>query len=232
MRRILCSAVMFGTLAWAGDGRVPRSSSSDYPVHQDTKNATIAAVRVSPEQLNRIFPSDLSKKYVVLEVAIYPKNDAVIEVASMDFVLRLTDSESHPDTAEEVAAMWRPHSNAHPDITSKTHVNTETGVIIGHGTDPVTGRPTTNAGGYERVGVSNGDDRQRVPYPSGSSGVDADRFEAMLNKWALTEGKTASPVAGYLYFLLPKSTKAKGKEFELQYAHEGSSAALTLPAAK
>ncbi len=228
MRQILC--LLSASLMWAGDGRVPRSSSSDYPAHQDTKNATIAAVRVTPEQLNRIFPSELSKRYIVLEVAIYPKNDAVLETPPMDFVLRLTDSESHPETAEEVAAMWRPHNNAHPDITSKTHVDTETGVIIGHGTDPVTGRPTTNAGGYERVGVSNRDNRPNVPYPS-SGGVDADRFEAMLSKWALPEGRTASPVAGYLYFLVPKSTKAKAKAFELQYAHEGATATLTIPVA-
>jgi hypothetical protein len=127
--------------------------------------------------------------------------------------------------------MWRPHNSAHPDITSKTHVNTETGVIIGHGTDPVTGRPTTNAGGYERVGVSNGDPRPNVSYPS-SGGVDADRFEAMLNKWALPEGRTASPVAGYLYFQVPKSTKAKAKSFELQYAHDGATATLTIAAPK
>ena len=126
--------------------------------------------------------------------------------------------------------MWRPHNNPHPDIKSKTHVDTETGVIIGHGTDPATGRPVTNAGTYERVGVSNGDDpNRRVQYPS-SSNVDADRFEAMLNKWALPEGRTGSPVAGYVYFLVPKSTKAKGKGFELQYSHDGASASLALAA--
>jgi hypothetical protein len=230
LRQILC-LVSAAALVWAGDGRTPRSSASDYPAHQDAKNATIAAVRVPDEQLNHIFPSDLSKKYVVVEVAIYPKDGSSVEVAAVDFVLRLTDSESHPETAEEVAAMWRPHSKAHPDITSKTHVYTETGVIIAHGQDPVTGRPTTRTGTYEQVGVANGEDpNRRAPYPSGSSGVDADRFEAMLGNWALPEGKAASPVAGYLYFPLPKATKGKGKAIELQYAHEGSSATLTLPA--
>ena len=52
-------------LAFAGDGRTPRSSSADYPVHADTRTATIAAVRVSAEQLNKTFPSDFAKKYVV-----------------------------------------------------------------------------------------------------------------------------------------------------------------------
>ena len=121
--------------------------------------------------------------------------------------------------------MWRPHT-AHPDVASKVHVNTETGVMVAHGQDPVTGRPANRVGTYESVGVSN--DPRQAPPPNRSSSVDADRFEAMLGKWALPEGKTASPVAGYLYFPLPLK-KAKGT-FELQYAHEGSSANLTLPA--
>jgi hypothetical protein len=225
LRQILYSTLFIAALALAGDGRTPRSSSSDYPVHQDTTTATIAAVRVSPEQLNKNLPSDLAKKYVVVEVAIYPKGDAVIEIATMDFVLMLgADGESHPETAEEVAWMWRPHT-AHPDVPSKAHVNTETGIIVAHGQDPVTGRPANRVGTYESVGVSN--DPRQAP-PNRSSSVDADRFEAMLGKWALPEGKTASPVAGYLYFPLPQK-KTKGT-FELQYTRDGSSANLTLPA--
>jgi hypothetical protein len=225
MRQILCSFALLSVVAWSGDGRPPRANSADYSVHEDMKTATIAAVRVASEQLNKNLPSDLAKKYVVLEVAIYPKGDAVVEISALDFSLKLgTDGESHPETAEEVASMWRPHS-AHPDVPSKAHVNTEAGIIVAHGQDPVTGRPANRVGTYERVGVSN-DPRQ--PMPNSSSSVDADRFEAMLGKWALPEGKTASPVAGYLYFPLPLK-KTKGA-FELQYTHDGSSANLTLPA--
>ncbi len=229
MRSILCS-LTFVALAWSGDGRSPRSSAPDYPAHQDTKTATIAAMRVPPEQLNKIFPSDLSRKYVIVEVAVYPKDGMTFEAAAMDFVLRLPDNETRPETAEEVAAMWRPHNNPRPDIVSKTHVDTETGVLIAHGQDPVTGRPVTSTGTYQRVGVSSGDDpRQPAPYPSGSSDVDADRFEAMLTKWSLPEGRTASPIAGYLYFPLPPKVKGKLKSLELQYAHDGATASLTLP---
>ncbi len=226
MRQIVYS-LMISALAFAGDGRTPRSSSADYPVHQDTKTATIAAVRVSPEQLNKTFPSDFAKKYVVVEVAIYPKDGATVDVAAMDFVLRLADSESRPDTPEEIAGLWRPRT-AHPDVTSKTHVTNETGVIVASGTDPVTGRRVTNTGTYERVGVSNGDDPNRpMPYPTGSS-VDADRIEAQLAKWELQDGKTSSPVAGYIYFPVP-TKKSKGG-LELQYSREDVSANLKLPA--
>jgi hypothetical protein len=231
VRQLFCSAsfIALSALAFGGDGRTPRSSASEYPVHQDAKTATIAAIRVSPEQLNKTFPADFSKKYVVVEVAIYPKDGSTVDVATMDFVLKLADSESRPDTPEEVAGLWRPHT-AHPDVASRgPHVTTETGVIVGTGTDPVTGRRTTQTGTYERVGVSSGDDRNRprVPYPTGSS-ADADRIEAQLSKWALQDGKTTSPVAGYLYFPVP-AKKNKGA-LDLQYAHENSSANLTLPA--
>jgi hypothetical protein len=227
VRQILCSGLLVAALASGGDGRTPRSSSSDYPVHEETAAATIAAVRVPAEQLNKNFPADFSKKYVVVEVAIYPKAGAV-DVVAADFVLKLADGESHPDTAEEVAGIWRPHTKAHPDVTGNgPHVTTETGVILANGTDPATGRRTTGTGTYESVGVSNYPNRQ-PQYPTSSSNGDADRMEAQLNKWALPEGKTASPVAGYLYF--PASAKRSKGPLELQYTHEGSSANLKLPA--
>lgn len=230
MRRLLSSTsltLVFSALVLAGDGLPPRASSSDYPVRQETKAATIAAVRVTPEQLNKTFPSDLAKKYVVVEVAVYPKEGPAVEVAALDFVLRLGDSESRPETAEDVAWMWHPQGTAHPDLKSNTHVTTESGVILANGQDPATGRRVNGVGTYERVGVSNAPTQTSAPAPS-SSRVDADRMEALLKKWALPEGKINSPVAGYLYFRLP-AKKTKGA-LELQYAHDGSSANLTLPA--
>ena len=227
MRQIVFG-LLISALAFAGDGRTPRSSSADYPSRADTKTATIAAGRVSPEQLNKTFPSDFAKKYVVVEVAIYPKDGATVDVATMDFVLRLANSESRPDAPDEISGLWRPRT-AHPDLTSKTHVTNETGVIVASGVDPNTGRRVTNTGTYERVGVSSGDDPNRpMNYPTGSSSADADRMEAQLAKWELQDGKTLSPVAGYIYF--PVAQKKSKGALELQYAHENSSANLTLPA--
>jgi hypothetical protein len=230
VRRIVLSAsltLVFSSLSWSGDGVPPRTSSSDYPVHQDAKTATIAAVRVTPEQLNKTFPSDLARKYIVVEVAIYPKEGPALQVKSLDFVLKIgADTERHPDTAEDVAWMWHPSGSAHPDVTNGTHVTTETGVIIANGQDPATGRRVNGVGTYEGVGVSN-EPTQRAPAPS-SSKVDAGRMEALLKKWALPEGRINSPVAGYLYFPLP-AKKTKGA-LEIQYERDSSSANLTLPA--
>jgi hypothetical protein len=228
LRQILYSSLLIAALALGGDGRTPRSSSSDYPVQEDTPTATIAAMRVPAEQLNKTFPADFSKKYVVVEVAIYPKAGAIDVVAS-DFVLRLIDGEIHPDTAEEVAGLWRPHTTAHPDVTSnRPHVTTETGVIVGSGTDPNTGRRVNNTGTYESVGVTNAPAPGSSAPPTYSSHAEADRMQAQLEKWALPEGKTASPIAGYLYF--PVSAKRSKGAMELHYSHEDASANLKLPA--
>jgi hypothetical protein len=225
LRQILCCGLLLTTLAFAGDGRTPRSSASDYPVHEDTATATIAAVRVPPEQLNKNFPADFSKRYVVVEVAVYPKAGA-IDLVSMDFLLRLADSESRPDTAEEVAGLWRPRRNTPgPDAGGRVHTTAEAGVIVQNGTDPVTGRKVNNVGTYESVGVSNYPNQ--APMPSGPSHADADRMEAQLDKWALPEGRITSPVAGYLYF--PANAKKSKGALELQYTHDGSSANLKLP---
>lgn len=226
MRQILYSGFLLAALVLAGDGRTPRSSSSDYPVHQDTATATIAAARVSPEQLNKNFPSDFSKKYIVVEVAIYPKAGA-IDLVAMDFLLRLADSEARPDTAEEVAGLWRPRRDTQgPEPIGKVHTTAEAGVIVQNGTDPVTGRKVNGVGTYEGVGVSNYPNQ--APMPSGTSRADADRMEAQLDKWALPEGRITSPVAGYLYF--PVNAKKNKGALELQYTHDGSSANLKLPA--
>ena len=226
MRQILFVAI--AVFALGGDGRSPRAAASDYPVHQETKNATIAAVRMTPEQLNRTFPADLARKYAVIEIAIYPKGGATVEVAVMDFALLFgNDGETRPESPEEVASMWRPHYRG-PDLPKNTRVTTETGVIVGSGIDPATGRRVNNTGTYERVGVAVGDDPRQPPPMSSPSGVDADRMEAKLKNLELPEGKTASPVAGYLYFSLPLK-KNKGA-MELDYSHDGSSAKMTLPA--
>ncbi len=229
MRRLLHSTsltLIFLVPTWAGDGRPPRASGSDYPVHQETKIATIAAARVTPAELNKTFPADLARKYVVVELAIYPKEGPAVEVKAMDFVLKLGDGEIRPETAEEVSWMWQPRATPGPDLKSNTHVTAESGVIIANGQDPNTGRRVNSLGTYESVGVSNNPNQTQPA--SSSPRVDADRMEALLNKFALPEGKINSPVAGYLYFRLP-AKKTKGAQ-ELQYDRDGATASMTLPA--
>lgn len=181
---------------------------------------------MTPAELNKTFPADLARKYIVVEVAIYPKEGPAVEVKAVDFALKLGDGEIRPETAEKVSWMWQPRATPGPDLKSNTHVTAESGVILGNGQDPNTGRRVNSTGTYESVGVSNYPS-QTPPAPS-SSRVDADRMEALLDKFALPEGKTNSPVAGYLYFRLPVK-KTKGVQ-ELQYERDGASASMILPA--
>lgn len=216
--------ILAAALVFAGDGTTPRHSAADYPAHQETKAVIVGAQRIPPDQLNRTFPSDLAKKYAVIEVAMYPKAGPALPVSQMDFSLRISDSVVRPESAEEVAAMWRPHQRE-PKLPGNTRVTTETGIAMETHTDPATGRRVSGVGTYEGVAVSN--DPGMAPPPP-SSGVDADRMQARLKTLELPEGKTASPVAGYLFFPLPG--KVKKGALELQYAHEDSTTNLTLPA--
>ena len=118
--------------------------------------------------------------------------------------------------------LWRSHTNsASRHARNRPHVTTETGVIVGNGTDPATGRRTNSVGTYEGVGVSNYP-TQSAPSVDPPLERDADRMEAQLEKWALPEGKTASPIAGYVYF--PVSAKKSKGALELHYSHDESSA--------
>jgi hypothetical protein len=67
----------------------PRLNSSDYPVHQDTKSATIAAELVAPGQVKKIFSNNFNKKYVVIEIAVYPRDGGAMNIDSFDFALKL-----------------------------------------------------------------------------------------------------------------------------------------------
>ncbi len=223
MNCILISAAFSAALVFAGDGTPPRDSAADYPAHRETKTAVIAALRIPPDQINRTFPSDLSKRYAVIEVAIYPKDGPAMQVATLDFSLLISGSIVRPVTVEEVAAMWRPHDKP-PLLPGNIHVATEAGVTTETYPDPATGRPVTGIGTYRGVSVSN--DPGAAPPPP-NSGIDAGRLEARLKTLELPEGKTASPVAGYLFFPLP--AKMKKGALELRYARENTTADLTLP---
>jgi hypothetical protein len=223
-------AVVFSTalatLVVAGDGIPPRSSSADYPVSRPTPSATIAAILAAPDQVKRIFPAEVGKKYVVVEVAIYPQPGETVDIRSLDFGLKFAgDVTRYPATPQEVASVWREKKS---DPLSPGHgvdVTTETGVTYSSGTDPVTGQRTKGWSTYEGVGVGVGRPQNAPPPPPG---YDPNMLEAVAREKALPEGKTGDAVAGYLYFPVP-AKKHKGDTLELKYSAAGASVILPLP---
>ena len=205
----------------AGDGVPPRASSSDYPVRREAHNATIAAALVPPDLAKKIFPPEVNKNFVVVEVAVFPLEGQIADVDSFDFGLKFSASEvSHPRTPDEVVSLWMEQNAPQP---SKVGVTGETGAVYTSGNDPATGR-SRGWGTYSGVGVGSGD-----PAPPRPPSTDPRDVVANLRAKALPEGPAVRPVAGYLYFPLP-SKKRKSGPVELQFLKDGVLVSLPIPA--
>src|SRR6202051_669340 len=77
-------------LLLAGDGIRPRGSAADYPAHETAGDLTIAAAVLTPDQARKVFTADLNKAgFVVVEVAVYPRNGKDVDLSSSDFMLQV-----------------------------------------------------------------------------------------------------------------------------------------------
>jgi hypothetical protein len=207
-------------LATAGDGIRPRGAASDYPAHQDENAATIAAAVLTQDQIRKIFGGDVGRRYMVVEVAVYP--NPAFEIDMFDFRLRDTDGDlTRPEKPRDVADVW---AERDPKPGGGPTVINEAGVIYETGRDPVTGQRRSGVGTYESTTVTNDPRAQQRPSPR--SNPDAYAIAAKLHDFALPEGRTRDAVAGYLYF--PKPSK-KGKAVELRHSRDDASATLSLP---
>jgi hypothetical protein len=230
----VCCAVWIVPAAVASDNGVPpRRSASDYPVQQTVKTpaglAAVGAAIVPADQVRKMFSSDISRDYIVVEVAMYPADGKSFEADRYDFGLKVNsgskgDRVAHADSPSDVAL---PPYERRPDLggpESKVNVTQEAGVAVARTNDPYYGK-RTSVGTYEGTTVSNGPPPRSQPAPDG---VDRRAIEAKLRDKALPDGPTAKAVAGYLYF--PASKKGKNDVLELQYTKGDIELDLRLPA--
>jgi hypothetical protein len=218
--------VAIGTLAMADSGVAPRSKSTDYPVHGNAQppdgHVDIGAIIVPPDQVRKMFSGDIAQNYIVVEVAMYPESNS-IDTSYYDFGLKIGDRFAHADSPADAALPWNEKGPETKSGSSPVHVTEDAGVVYSRSNDPYYGK-RTGVGTYEGTSVSNGP--QQAPAPSGP---DRHAIEEKLRAKALPEGRTAKPVAGYLYFA-QYSKKHKGDALELQYTKDGAELNLTLPA--
>jgi hypothetical protein len=185
----------------------------------------IAAERLKPDRVAKTFSSEIDRDYIVIEVAVYPQNGAIIDVQWFDFVLRFAgQQETRPDTPEEASVPLRER----PGIKGPVEVSSEAGVIVTTQKDPVTGRRSTSAGTYEGIGVAVGNP-QPNPLPPTSRGPDPRVLQDKLQAKALPQAKTGKAVAGYLYFPKPPK-KPRNNLLELTYSKNNPPLNLPLPA--
>jgi hypothetical protein len=228
MRRRLLSGIVATVLsvpAANAQGGVPaRPDAADYAAHQILPEGTLATVLLPADQVARIFSRDVSKRYLVVEVAAYPVHGGAPDLLILDFDLKDGDARSYPLTPMEVA--WRGKRPPNPSVTSRIpHVGGELGVGYGTRTNPATGRTARTVDTWGAVGVDN---RPAAPSPSATGSADRTwQLEGRLQSLELPEGPSTRPVAGYLYF--PALTgKQKNIRLTLEYAHGGERLSLPL----
>lgn len=198
----------------------PRSSPADYSAQQQVQGATYAASALPQGQVKHIFAADISKSYVVFEVAFYPGDNAV-EIDPDNFLVRVeTDSEFvHPADAVTVASLIQRKNM--PRSPSNSAVYTSANIGYESGTDPYSGRRVH--GVYTGAGVGVGPNDDPGPqFPTGGMSPD-DRvlLEDQLTAKGLPSGHFTAPVAGYLFF--PAASLKKVKDvYKLEYLGDAS----------
>jgi hypothetical protein len=221
----------------AGDtGIRPRASASDYPTHQNGEGVTLAAAIVSPEQVKKIFSTDLNKLgYIVVEMAVYPDPDRNIEIAVRDFMLRVTPEGNtiRPVKASVIAGQLHkkePTPNVPPQLPGNVSVHPT--ATIGYESGTYNGRRTSGVYTGAGVGVGVGDPRMDPPPqpPSTNKHPDSLSTQVDLEERALPEGQAHEPVAGYLYF--PKPELKKKSSLDLIWYGPAGQVRLALPTAK
>jgi hypothetical protein len=226
MRRILWPVSITLVLlvcAWAAPkGTAPRSSASDYPAHAEQDGVSVGVKLLTAAEVRKAFVSDLNHCCVVVELAAFPKRGQSLAVSLDDITLRVagTDTAAKPSSATLVSAALQKGAQQQRDITVAPTVTV--GYETGTGYDPVTGTGRTS-GVYTGAGVGVGVG-QRGNQP-GASDKDRSVMETELSEKGLPEGDANNPVAGYLYFQIPKSKNAK---YQLDYKLNGNTLQINL----
>ena len=247
MKKAVPAGLLPVALLFAGSpGIRPRADAQSYAVHQDQADYSIGAVVVPPDQVKKMFKLDLNHAgYVVVEVGVYPAPGKDVDLYPSDFTLNAGNelAGARPIAADTIAE--RAAGKEPPTVASDPHgINTSAGTAIGHTTytDPTTGRRTGGTYTDTEVGVGNGGPAPQPcrgyncepttwptpPVDQPSRTQTANTISQDLWEKSLPDGKTAHPVAGYLYFPKP-SKKQKDAVWELRYENADAKVRLALP---
>jgi hypothetical protein len=203
-----------------------RATAADYAVSQQTNHATYAASLIPADQVKHLFPIDISKTYLVFEVACYPSQSGPVAlnpvaVNPRDFLIKSASHSEfvHPTDALTIAA-FNQDKRTPPSLPGRgPQVTTEVGVGYESGRDPYTGQRVHGTYTEAGVGVTNnpGPDMYPPPRPRpGSSPQDRQALENELSDKSLPRGTFTAPVAGFLYFAAEPLKKSKGT-YDLQH---------------
>lgn len=233
--RILLALAALGCFLLADEspkGVTARPSAADYTAKARWQNTTLAASVVPAKQAEHLFAFDISKAYVVFEVACYSDGAPALNISRQAFVVKVNASgdaihNAEPDTV--ASAVQRQNLPAWP---SSHGANVETAATIGvaRGTDPYTGRPVTGVytGGSATVdrGGSETMPPPMDPRPGGTS-EDRRMLEAQLRARSLPEGPVKYSVAGYIFFRKSDLKAQPDNTYALEYLADDDGSGVT-----
>jgi hypothetical protein len=225
----ISSVCMSSSFAQTHRGTVPRSNVTDYAAHASQDNIQIGASLLTHKELKKIFATDVNQCCLVVEVAFYPAKDHFVKISLDDFMLREAGMElgTKPSTPDVLSARLEvrpvtPDREHRPGVSSSSDIGYER-------TTQQTGSDHTTSGGVVQrssVGVGipiGGSGGSRLPEGRTAEG-NRRAIEAELTEKGLPETSAWDPIAGYLYFSLPK----KKGGYELVYMMEDKKVVLPL----
>jgi len=220
-RKFLAIALicMSSSIAQTRRGTVPRSAATDYAAHASQENIQVGASLLTHKELKKIFATDVNQCCLVVEVSFYPAKDNFVKISLDDFMLREAGMELgvKPSTPEVLSARLevqpvQPDREHRPGVSSGSDIGYER-------TTQQNGPERSTSGGVVQrssVGIGipiGGSGGSRLPEGRSAEG-NRRAIEAELTEKSLPETSAWEPVAGYLYFSVPK--KKKGG-YELVY---------------
>jgi len=207
------------SIAQTHRGVVPRSSATDYAAHASQESVQIGASLLAHKDLKKVFATNVNECCLVVEVALYPPKDNFVKISLDDFMLREAGMElgTKPSTPEVLSARLEVQPVA-PDREHRPGVSSSSDIGYERTTQQNGPERSTSGGVVQRssVGIGvpiGGGGRSRLPESRNAEG-NRRAIEAELTEKALPEITAWEPVAGYLYFSVPK--KKKGG-YELVY---------------
>ncbi len=211
-----------------------RATPGDYPVHLQVNDVTYAASLVPPNEVKHIFAYDITKEYVVFEVAVYPGVGSQMNIDPGGFVVRIPrtgDVAHNADSVTVASVIQQENLPKPPSKVGPVMASTEVGYESG--TDPYTGQRVHGTYTATQVGVGAGNDPGPPRYPA-PGGYPQDRQLLSSQLWdkSLPEGNIQRPTAGYLYFPASLLKKKSNGVYALQYLGPQDQPQLANAAAK
>ena len=223
---ISLSILLAASLLLGAQGTVPLKKATDYPNHVEVDGIGVGAIILNDAQMKQRFVADLNREYLVVEVALYPKDGTDLKVLPEQFVLHVDgeDRAIRTENPKVIANSLQKSEESKRDIAVVPHVSV--GYESGRRAyDPATGIYGRSGGIYTSTGVA-----VIVGGPSLTANPKNEEVMAIeLSEKGLPEGTYAKPVAGHLYFRVGKDTCKNTKaNFELAFELDGKETTLAL----